>query len=693
MPVQTPQQQQAAFSAAGLNASQVASVKSGTINQPTIDPFKPNVPQAPTPPVTGSQTAQNAATAANQANAGKPGYDVFGKPTGTGGEDIQTARTNGGTYTGVDGQTYYNYDHTPTSAPPPNAPTTSGTSTTGTDSGTTSSSGTSTTGTDTSSSDTSTDPNVAKEAAAEAQRTADANAAAAADKQFGDAITNIQNGTTPLTAGEQAQIDGLTAQYKTMIDTQTLMNTNATGTANIRGYQTGAAEYDPTFQQKTIASVAAAGAQKVAALQSELATTVSQLTEAFHNNDIAAIKDTMAAYDAAYTKSSDALQKTITDTQAAIKNAQDQAAASQAEADKQATYALDVAKFQQTGDQNSFDNALKTEQEKFDEQNKTATLALTASNDKANQAIAAFKAGMGAGGGNPINVPAASMSATGNPDPVSQKAVLDQITQQYGPMTATAIQSLADYTMNPTDWSSRAGSAGMNREQAVALAKQYDPTYNDANYSIRAAYMKSIASSQSGTIGAAVRSANTSINHLTDFANQMAKITAPEASVNGTRNLQSINQAKTYALGVSDELAKFFKGTGSSDVGSISSWQSQINPDAVLPGQVHGSVQGAIDLMEGQLSSLSDQYTNTMGKAPTSNFLSPAAISSLSTLKNQGYNINIPGVNYSDKNAYLANGGSPDALTKAYQTLTNANDPNNPPTPENVLELAQIQGQ
>lgn len=563
---------------------------------------------------------------------------------------------------------------------------------------------------DTTSTGTATDPNqqaLSDAQAARAQADADYQAQA---QTVHDTITNIENGTTPLTPGEQAQVDGLRAQFQTLIDAQNLTNKGASGTANIRGYQTGAAEYDPTFQVKTIGAVITAGQQKIADLNTKLASAVASLTDSFHSNDIKAVTDAWNIYSDAAKEHAAQLQQTVSDAQAAIKSAQDASQNAQAEADKQAQYQLDVQKFQQTGDQNSFDNALKTEQEKYQEQKDAAAASETARHDKATEAIDAFKAGMGAGGGSNIpNVPAATITADGNPDPASQKAVLDGITQQYGPATALAIKSLSDYSMNPADWSVRSGK-GMTREEAVTLAKMYDPTYNDANYAIRAAYMKNLASSQTGTIGSAVNAANKSINHLTAYVNTMAQLnTGPGTlpggagqtkigntvgnfigSLTNSSTRQNIAAANTEGLGVAEELAKFFKGSGTVDVASIDAWKSQLSTNAT-PADVKGTTQGAITLLAGQLETLTEQYSSTMGKAPTTDFLGPSARASLSNLKNQGYDVPISGINYTDKNAYLANGGSTDDLNKAYQTLVSANDPNNPPTPDNVLELAQIQ--
>lgn len=141
-------------------------------------------------------------------------------------------------------------------------------------------------------------------------------------------ITNIQNGTVPLTAGEQAQVDGLKQQFQALIDAQTLQNTGASGVANVRGYQTGAAEYDPSFQAKTIGSIVTAGQNKIADLNTKMASAVATLTQSFKDNDITAVKDAWSVYQDASKERTDALQKTVDDTTAAIKDAQ-------AEADKQ----------------------------------------------------------------------------------------------------------------------------------------------------------------------------------------------------------------------------------------------------------------------------------------------------------------------------------------------------------------------
>ncbi len=142
-------------------------------------------------------------------------------------------------------------------------------------------------------------------------------------------ISNINSGATPLTAGEQAQIDGLKQQFQTLIDQQTLTNTGASGTANIRGFQKGAAEYDPNFQVKTIGAIVTAGQQKIADYQIKEAAAIADLTQSFKNNDIKAVQSAWDIYQKAYDEKQTTLKETIADTQKAIKDAKDAQIAAQ----------------------------------------------------------------------------------------------------------------------------------------------------------------------------------------------------------------------------------------------------------------------------------------------------------------------------------------------------------------------------
>jgi len=149
-------------------------------------------------------------------------------------------------------------------------------------------------------------------------------------KVFNQKQDDILNGVIPLSAGQNAQIEGLKKQFQDIIDKQIVMNTAAEGTGQIRGYQTGAAEYDPTFQAKVIGSIASAGASKVLGYQTEMASAVAALTESFKNNNLAASKDAYDRLQEAQEKYNAGLEKYVKDTQDAI----DKAAKAQIDAEK-----------------------------------------------------------------------------------------------------------------------------------------------------------------------------------------------------------------------------------------------------------------------------------------------------------------------------------------------------------------------
>lgn len=135
-------------------------------------------------------------------------------------------------------------------------------------------------------------------------------------------IIGIQNGSVPLSEGQQAQIDGLKQQFQQMIEQQKSINVGAKGYANVTGYQTGAAEYDPVFQARTIGTIISTGLQKVADLNTKMATAVAQMTEGFRNDNIEQVKTAYDLFSKVKEKRAEELTKVIETAQTHIKDAQ-----------------------------------------------------------------------------------------------------------------------------------------------------------------------------------------------------------------------------------------------------------------------------------------------------------------------------------------------------------------------------------
>lgn len=496
-----------------------------------------------------------------------------------------------------------------------------------------------------------------------------------AAQNFSDTITNIQNGVIPLSVGDQAQVQGLQSQFQNLITQQTQNNNQAQGSAMTSAFRGGAGVGSDVMNN--ISAVVSAGAQKVATLQSQEASAVAQLTQSLKDNDISKIKEAYDALNDAQKNSQAALQKTIDDTTKAISDAQ-------AENDKQQQYQLDIQKFNADLQNQAFNQNLDTQKfaetlksDAFDRAYKQEDLALKS---QANQI-----AGQ-------TNVPAVSVGADGKPDAQSQANFLASLPGGATGALATGVKGLTSYQILPNTFSTRAvNGAPSQKQQFVTLAEQYDPTYDENLAPARAAYLKNLASAQAGTVGGAIISANTAVNHLSTFINLVSKLpNGPSSTLNAVDNAVTFNQgvrtnikaAQGAGLGVADELAKFFKGTGSTDVSSVDAWKSQLSTNA-SPADVKGLTQGALDLLAGRLETLSEQYTNTLGKPPANGFLGTSAMASLSTLKNEGYTVNIPGILYTDPTAYVKNDPQGAANLKqvisAYPNLSQAD----------ALQLAQ----
>lgn len=141
---------------------------------------------------------------------------------------------------------------------------------------------------------------------------------------FKSAADAYANGATPLSSGQMAQVQGLQQQFQQLIENQKLNNIGTEGIANIRGYQKGAAEYDPTFQTKIIGSIFSAGQAKVADLQTKMASAVANLTSAFQSENYKGVKDAWDEYQEHAEKQRTEFKTNMEKAQAAITAAQEQ---------------------------------------------------------------------------------------------------------------------------------------------------------------------------------------------------------------------------------------------------------------------------------------------------------------------------------------------------------------------------------
>ncbi len=223
-------------------------------------------------------------------------------------------------------------------------------------------------------------------------------------------------------------------------------------------------------------------------------------------------------------------------------------------------------------------------------------------------------------------LPGVSLGADGLPDPAAQKAFLDSI-----PDTGTRklVQGLANYEIDPTKTFSLKGN---HRERAVALAKQYDPTYDQTQFGARSAMRKSMTS---GPYSQVLNATNQVIQHIDalntayDGLNNTSypawnAVSNAAATETGNEKIQKAKgEFDTSADAVASELAKVFKGTGASSEQEVLEWRQNLSPN-MPPAQFKASLNTLIGkLLASRLDTLNAQFKASMGTPADFRTLTP----------------------------------------------------------------------
>jgi hypothetical protein len=151
----------------------------------------------------------------------------------------------------------------------------------------------------------------------------------------------------------------------------------------------------------------------------------------------------------------------------------------------------------------------------------------------------------------------------------------------------------------------------------LAAAKNYDPTFDAANWSGRVAGVKDFSAGKSSEM---VRSANQTLHHTDGLLNSM------DALNNGDYPMKNyvgnkLNEAtgggaptafRLNAHAVAEEMAKVFKGANLSDT-EIRTWEQNLSEN-MSPEQQRAAVGKLRDLLQGSLQALDEKRVASMGQ-------------------------------------------------------------------------------
>lgn len=177
--------------------------------------------------------------------------------------------------------------------------------------------------------------------------------------------------------------------------------------------------------------------------------------------------------------------------------------------------------------------------------------------------------------------------------------------------------------------------------QALALANQLDPELDTATSKTRVATRKDFTS---GTSAKNITALNTAIHHIgeltkdssslnnTDYGWWNEKGNAIRQVAGDTAMQGAMTKVGMDANAVAGELAKVFRSSGMSDH-DINSWKADIKTSNT-PAEFKAATEKAVDLMDGRLQALGQQYNQGMGKtADPLELLSPESRSIYNKIK------------------------------------------------------------
>lgn len=226
------------------------------------------------------------------------------------------------------------------------------------------------------------------------------------------------------------------------------------------------------------------------------------------------------------------------------------------------------------------------------------------------------------------------LGENGQADPAAQDAFLKSFAD---PQYANIVKKVANYELDPTKITSLRGGTAATDSQRLQLIKDaaaYDPTFDGTQFGVRAATKKAYTI---GTQGQTITSANTVIGHLSDLADRVAKLNNSDfVPFNQIGNLARQTTSNpdlalmmTDRQAVASELAKFFKGTGATDLTTTQEWLQRLDPS--MGGNAMQSVIQDIvgNLMKSRLDEMKSQYQAAVGKPYDFAFISPKTASVL----------------------------------------------------------------
>lgn len=174
------------------------------------------------------------------------------------------------------------------------------------------------------------------------------------------------------------------------------------------------------------------------------------------------------------------------------------------------------------------------------------------------------------------------------------------------------VKKIAQGEVDPKTLSIRGG----HREKVLQQVVQYDPTFDQTNFSARNAVRKDFTS---GTASKNVTAINTALGHLgtmqevgDKLANKDIRAWNQVANALGVQmGAEEATDSNVVQGAVADELMRVFRVVGASEK-EAEAWGKRFS-NAGSPSQINGAIRTAADLLGSRIEALDDQWKRGMG--------------------------------------------------------------------------------
>lgn len=202
---------------------------------------------------------------------------------------------------------------------------------------------------------------------------------------------------------------------------------------------------------------------------------------------------------------------------------------------------------------------------------------------------------------------------------VNGKDFLDAVAKdpQFGQSVANNIKMMTEGRMSPPTSFAMAKPYWQN---LIALASQYDPTFDATNWAGRVATRKDFTA---GTSAKNITALNTVMGHMAELADKAEAlgnysfkpanyVANAYGEYMGDPRYKEFNLAATA---VADEMAKVFRSTGMSDH-EIAQWRNGFDA-AGSPAQLKGVLKTGVNLIKSRMDASADQKNRGLGTNET----------------------------------------------------------------------------